>query len=231
MHIIREKIDSHPDSVDISNMMNKIFKCIDYEIDKFRDNRASVIFTGNLHPNTLFTMASHVKYSDYTQGIQNIKPQLEYINSKYNLDLENQVCKVFYDKFSAVAKVFLENVHNDYANTLKEIIVNREKYDDTHLLLLMQKLVFELDEINNQELINMMKIILQVDPLYKPLLENNKSIHLLHDHYVKKNIDTNELSFDFVDYAIKFIFKIYNQAFGSKKSNEKDDENNFTLKK
>lgn len=220
MDIIHEKIDTHPNFLDILKHVNKIITYIDYEVDKFKDTRASVIFTGSITPATLFTMASHTKYSDFTQGIQNVKSELKLIQDKYGIYLETEVSEIFYARFSCVAIKFLENLNTDHANILKKIISNRG--DDPDLVEDMHDLITRLDNLDDCELTKMIKIILQIDPLYKNFLcENQDAQFLFEDSYLLHNIDTKALNIDFIDYAVKFVSKVYQQVFGKK---DNDDE-------
>lgn len=225
MKDIHEKIKNHHDFAILNTRINKILASIDYEIEKFRDNRASVIFTGNLHPSSLFTMASHVKYSDLTQGIQNVVFELNYIKDSFNLDLANDICIIFYEKFTDTALKFLNNLHTQYSDKLKQIIIYRFKENNIKSFQEMHKLVSNYDHIDNQEIINMIKIIIQIDPIFKALRENKAGQNLFQDSYSFHKTDYDELNFDFFDFAVKFIHKIYKQAFRAKDKIDDDNSN------
>lgn len=221
---IREKLSAHPYSSDILNRVDRIVECIDYEIDKYRDTRASVIFTGNLHPNTLFTMASHTKLTDVTRGVKNISSELDYIKSKYNINLEIEVCDIFYDRFSKVAIAFLDKIDTLPSKSLQELIINRKQFSDIKLIEKMNNLLDIHD--SDDEISKISILILQVDPRYKVLRsELQKDAHNeLH------NINAAELSFDFIDYAVKLFHKIYEHAFGNSREISNDDEKSNKFK-
>ncbi len=222
MNNIHEKLYANPNSIDISKRIDKMIKSIDYEVDKYRDTRASVIFTGNLHPSSLFTMASHAKYSDLTHGINNIKQELEYIKSNYGLDLKDDICEIFYEKFAKVAAIYLDSLSCEHSDKLKSLIINRAEYKDIRLFQEMHKLISEVD--GNEEITKIIRIILEIDPVYEVLCENQAKNDSFTDAYSLHNINTKELNIDFIDHAINYVTSIYQQVFGTKNIKEQSDK-------
>jgi hypothetical protein len=223
MENIYEKINTHPHYLEIVKHVDKIIESIEYEVDKFRDLRASVIFTGNLNPSTLFTMASHTKYADFTRGIENVSNELQLIQQKYDINLEIEVAQIFYKRFSAVAVKFLDNSNTENAKRLKTLIINRD--DNCKLVQDMHNLITNLINSSDLEITKMIRVILKIDPRYKTFMCENPDAQLLfEDSYLLHNIDTRELSIDFIDYAVKFVSKVYQQMFGKKDLCD-DDEN------
>lgn len=211
MKQIVEKVKNHSDKDSILKRIERILECIDYEIDKFRDTRASVIFTGNLHPNTLFTLASMSDYKDLQNGINNVINEINYLNSKYNINFQNDVKEIFYQKLNVVIAGFLKNVDFLYSPTLKDLIVNRENFSEETLINIMQNLLDKFDEIDNEDIKKLLKLLLTIDPLYSNLNSFKNYQEFTYNNFVNK-----ELNFNFLDNIVRFFNKIYNQTFGNK---------------
>jgi succinate dehydrogenase flavin-adding protein (antitoxin of CptAB toxin-antitoxin module) len=167
-------------------------------------------------------MAAHTKYADLTQGIQNVNGELKHIQSKYDINLEIEVSHFFYLKFSPVAIKYLDNLNTENANGLRSLIENRDS--NPRLIQDMRNLITNLSSKDDYEITKMIKVILQVDPFYETFMcESPEAQLLFEDSYLLHNIDTKELSIDFIDYAVKFVSKVYKQMFG-KKDLSSDDE-------
>lgn len=233
MDKIDEKIKSNQHAHEILTDVNIIIDCLDYEIDKFRDVRSSVIFTENLNPASLFTMASHLKYADFTKGITNVVNKLKYLQNHYKINLENEIAAIFYIKFADPGIKFLENFNTNSAVQLRQLIISRSqvtsKVDFSKLSNVlsqeMHKLISELNSSTHKEIIEVIKIILQIDPIFKPLINNSAHVQaLFEDLYHGNHIDFKELNIDFIDYTVNFFHRIYKQVFGKLESLTSSDE-------